>query len=92
MVMPVLKELRGSGNLEQDADNVIFLHQPEAASDPYIRREDEGLYRQLGSQPDKRYMVVNAAKQRQGELGVFPLIFEPGRMRFIGVRRAALAG
>ncbi|NCB05839.1 MAG: hypothetical protein EOM69_10020, partial [Clostridia bacterium] len=24
-VMPILKELRGSGNLEQDADNVIFM-------------------------------------------------------------------
>jgi len=87
MVMPVLKELRGSGNLEQDADNVIFLHQPEAASDPYIRQEDEGLYRQLSNQPDKRYMVLNAAKQRQGELGALPLIFEPARMRFTGVRR-----
>lgn len=89
MVMPILKELRGSGSMEQDADNVWFLHQPEAASDPYIRREDEGLYRLLAGQPNRRYMAVNVAKQRQGELGAFPLIFEPPCMRFTGVRSTA---
>lgn len=91
-VMPILKELRGSGNLEQDADNVIFLHQPEAPDDPYIRREDKEIYRLLSEQADKRYMVINAAKQRQGELGAFPQIFEPGRMRFTGIRRERKAG
>ena len=92
MVMPILKELRGSGNLEQDADNVIFMHQPESAADPYIRREDAGLFKLLADQPGRRYVVINAAKQRQGELGVFPMIFEPARMRFTAVSRQAQAG
>ncbi len=92
MVMPILKELRGSGNMEQDADNVIFLHQPEAASDPYIHREDAELFRQISNGGTKRYMVINSAKQRQGELGVFPQIFEPALMRFTSINRRALAG
>lgn len=79
--MPSLSELRGSGDLEQDADNVIFIHRPEHENDEYIRDTDVNLFRSL--QNDKRqYLVLNVAKQRQGETGAVVCIFNPTNMTF----------
>lgn len=87
-VMPILKDLRGSGNIEQDADVVIFLHQPDGESDPYIRPEDNNLFKLCKASEDKkRYIAVNVAKQRQGRLGAFQMIFEPSIMRFTAIDR-----
>ena len=87
-VMPQKKDLRGSGNIEQDADVIIFLHQPESSQDQYVRKEDEGLFSICRkSENQKRYIVVNIAKQRQGRLGAFQMIFEPSMMRFSMITR-----
>ena len=77
--MPNLKELRGSGSLEQDADKVIFLHRVEAPSDPYCTSA-EALKR---FKADGDQMVaINVAKQRDGETGSFPVRFVPRRMQY----------
>ena len=91
-VMPILKDLRGSGSIEQDADTVIFLHNPEAPSDKSVRDNDKDMCRlcldSAGKPGEKRYIVVNVAKQRQGRrLAMFPLIFEPEVMRFTQIDR-----
>jgi replicative DNA helicase len=93
-VMPILKDLRGSGSIEQDADTVIFLHNPEAPSDKSVRDNDKDMCRlcldSAGKPGEKRYIVVNVAKQRQGRrLAMFPLIFEPEVMRFTQIDRRA---
>lgn len=85
--MPTLAELRGSGDIEQDADNVIFMHRPkpdEKCVDPADRDMIHGLEMQK-----LRYIVLDIAKQRQGETGTTKVIFDPARMRFTSIAREA---
>lgn len=56
---PKLADLRDSGSIEQDADNVIFLHRPEVYK--IERFEDQS--------PTKNICEVIIAKQRNGPLG-----------------------
>lgn len=82
--MPTLSELRGSGDLEQDADNVIFLHRPEKADDDFVDPKDRNVFEEL-KKHGMRYMVISIAKQRQGQTGDVTVAFEPARMRFLPI-------
>ena len=85
--MPTLAELRGSGDIEQDADNVIFMHRPKPGDkcvDPADRDMIHGLEMQK-----LRYIALDIAKQRQGETMTTSVIFDPARMRFTGIAREA---
>lgn len=84
--MPNLAELRGSGDLEQDADNVIFLHRPEDASDRYVCPEDKNAFDAL-EKKGLQYMAISVAKQRQGKTGCIPVVFHPDRMTFTPISR-----
>lgn len=84
--MPTLAELRGSGDIEQTADNVIFMHRPESVEDANIRRDDRSMFNTLPSL-GLRYMVLDVAKQRQGENRKMALLFNPARMRFQEINR-----
>jgi len=90
-LMPKLKDLKGSGNVEQDADKVIFLHMPEAPSDKSVPECDKELCRMClasaGTDKERRYIVVNVAKNRQGKRSMFPMIFEPSVMRWTQIDR-----
>nr|DAW29057.1 MAG TPA: DnaB-like replicative helicase [Caudoviricetes sp.] len=84
--MPSLAELRGSGDLEQDADNVIFLHRPEDADDKNIDPADRDAFTAL---KDKglQYVLIDVAKQRQGKIGCVSAIFNPERMSYSPIAR-----
>lgn len=86
--MPTLAELRGSGDLEQDADNVMFLHRPEDQFDKYVNPADQALFA-IAEQKGMQYVVINVAKQRQGQTGSTAVIFDPARMRFTAIERQA---
>lgn len=64
---PVLADLRDSGQIEQDADLVLFIYRDE------VYREDS---------PDKGIAEVRLAKQRNGPLGLIKLIYLKEVMRF----------
>ena len=83
--MPTMAELRGSGDIEQDADNIIFMHKPEDGS-AFIHPDDVGIINGLEMQ-GLRYIVVNLAKHRQGELASVPQIFNPAKMTFTDIVR-----
>ncbi len=70
---PQLSDLRESGALEQDADVVIFLHQPAAD-----RGDDDQIYAETD---------VILAKQRNGPTGRVKLLFVRKYTRFENVTR-----
>ena len=84
--MPNLSELRGSGDIEQDADNVIFMHRPEDASDESILSGDGGMIKTL-EDDGKQYIVIEIAKQRQGQTGRTAVVFDPAHMRYTSIAR-----
>jgi len=68
---PVLSDLRESGAIEQDADVVIFIYRPD-----YYHPDDEAL---------KGLAEVSVAKQRNGPLGVVPLVFMREYAQFVNM-------
>lgn len=64
---PILSDLRESGSIEQDSDNILFLH-----------RED--YYRQDGEEDHIAEVII--AKQRSGSTGIVKLCWEKDFTRF----------
>lgn len=61
--IPQLQHLRQSGEIEQDADRVYFVHRPEY----YIEREEDHDEGELNDWKDK--MQIICSKNRDGPLG-----------------------
>lgn len=81
---PTLDELRGSGDLEQDADNVLLIHSPDNPDDPTIKRAGDahaGIWERAQSAFANPF-TVEIAKQRQGPTGRIWCLFKPMTMRF----------
>lgn len=86
---PTLDELRGSGDLEQDADNVLLIHTPDNPDDPTIKnigkKRDECIHDGIWERSQNAAGVpftVEIAKQRQGQTARTWCIFKPMNMRF----------
>lgn len=85
-VMPTMKMLRESGDIEQDADGIIFLHRPDSPDDPNVRRNDRDsieAWREHGF----TYIVLSVAKQRNGECGSTAVLFDPAHMNYFAIER-----
>ncbi len=81
---PTLDELRGSGDLEQDADNVLLIHSPTDPDDPTLKRIDpkhEGIWERSLNAAGIPF-TVEVAKQRQGQTARTWCLFKPMNMRF----------
>jgi replicative DNA helicase len=72
---PMLSDLRESGNLEQDADLVMFIYR------------DEYYFPETTEKPGEAELII--AKHRNGGLGDIPLTFQNEYPRFLGLQRAA---
>lgn len=84
--MPTMRDLRESGNLEADADNIILLHEPETKDDPYVHRDDKQGFDDMRKRGD-RYIALKVEKQRQGSTGALSVIFKPQEMRYVQIKR-----
>lgn len=67
---PMLSDLRESGSLEQDSDNVLFLHVTEDELEKKSRNETYSVR-------------VIVAKQRNGRVGDIELLFKPRSTKFV---------
>ena len=83
---PVMDELRSSGDIEQDADSIIFLHRPDDEYDPAIDERDRPFFEGL-REAGKQYIAFSVAKQRQGQTGIIGAAFDPAHMRYLSMER-----
>src|SRR5829696_6994506 len=72
---PMLSDLRESGQIEQDADLVMFIYR------------DEYYDPETTDRPGEAELIL--AKHRNGGLGEVPLTFQNEYPRFLGLQRAA---
>ena len=87
--MPTLEDLKDSGSIEQDADGIIFLHDPYDADDDYVDPRDKEnfiRYREAGY----TYLCIGVAKQRQGVTGVACTLLDKSTMHFTAIDRSWL--
>lgn len=80
--MPTLDSLRGSGDIEQDADNVLFLHKPLSEADDSINPRHASIAKTCMQGRQNQYIVCNIAKQRNGTNRMFDMIFDPAHMTY----------
>ena len=71
---PMLSDLRESGQIEQDADLVMFIYR------------DEYYHPETTDRPGEAELII--AKHRNGGLGDVPLTFQNEYPRFLGLQRA----
>ena len=84
--MPTLKSLKASGDIEQDADGVIFLHRPINAEDANIDPRDREFFKGY-TDAGMIYICIGVAKQRQGATGKACVLFDPAHMRYMEIAR-----
>jgi replicative DNA helicase len=66
---PVLRDIRGSGMLKNDADNALFIHREEEEAGGIVTKTNDG--------------VLYLAKCRNGYLENVPVELDPRRSRFL---------
>ena len=83
---PSLDELRGSGSLEQDADNVILMHRPESSEDEILQSRSyeriAGAF-ERGKAEGMQLISLDVCKQRQGRTARAWTLFDGAHMRYI---------
>lgn len=84
--MPSIHDLRECGNIEADADNIVLLHEPTTSGDPYVYKDDKASLEGWKEQ-GLRYICMKVAKQRQGQIGTVPVLFDAAHMRYLGIER-----
>ena len=78
---PTLSDLKESGSLENDADNVWLISRPKSDDDDAIPAQYAGWV-QAAEQLGDRFLLLEIAKQRMYSPGMVGMCFSPSRMTF----------
>lgn len=78
---PTLNDLKESGSIENDSDNVILLYKPQGPYDENIPAPYAGWY-EAAEAREERFLLLEVAKQRMGKVRTVAAVFDPARMRF----------
>lgn len=78
---PTLSDLKESGSLENDADNVWLISRPKSDDDQDIPPQYVGWV-QAAEQMGDRFLLLEVAKQRMYSPGMVGVCFSPSRMTF----------
>ncbi len=82
---PSMGDLRESGAIEQDSDNIIFLHEPNEKD--IEKLINEGIYSanffKLQEQNNRKLSRIIIEKQRNGPVGTIDVVKVPKLMKFI---------
>ena len=84
--MPTMKMLRESGDIEQDADGIIFLHRPDKPGDASIDPRDRDYWQDLRDK-GLTYLCLGVAKQRNGAVGQVSVLFDASIMMYSEISR-----
>ena len=77
---PMLSDLRESGSIEQDADIIMFLHNPKSKPGSNDGQDEDGDNQEDRSKPHRIDILVR--KNRNGRTGKVPTTFVPNMQRF----------
>lgn len=84
---PTMADLRESGAIEQDSDNIFFLHEPNGQEKEKL--VEDGVYNwQFFSTLESKECTLSQLiieKQRNGPVGTFDLVKVPKMMKFLEV-------
>lgn len=84
--MPTLEDLKDSGSIEQDADGVIFIHNPYDEEDEYVDTRDKPYFKNYIKR-GFTYLCLGIAKQRQGILGKVCVLSDKRTMHYYAIER-----
>ena len=85
-VMPTMKMLKESGNIEQDADGIIFLHNPNSPDDKCVDPRDKEYFYNFAER-GITYQCIGVAKQRNGVVGQVSVAMNPAYMLYTAIGR-----
>lgn len=87
---PTLSNLRESGDLEQNADMILFLHFPSSADDFTVNPKDRNIdpaFFTVDGANGQRYLSILVGKNRQGSVGTASCFFRTSDMSYLDIQR-----
>lgn len=81
---PILSDLRDSGSIEQDADQVMFIYRPKYQNNEEMRKEAQNPDDSVNKCEETQIVV---SKNRNGQTGIVYLSFAMNVGKFIEVER-----
>lgn len=86
---PTMADLRESGAIEQDSDNILFLHEPNEIDIAKLIKENvyDATFFDVLNENNQKLSQLIIEKQRNGPVGTIDIIKIPRIMKFVEVSK-----